>query len=176
MTSQSVLTAVPTDGQVTHRVNTIDYRHYLGESSYSCCWNGKLTTILTPVQEPPQLLCDLLKDPHFTQHIRSYNNALSFASLGTDCPPEPGPNFKIQGKLYHSIGSIGPPLPGQTPRFSQIYFYDTENEVGNRMFHQRKPLEMEVLESLQQMIRQVNPYVHSFKAALNICEEDKDRM
>ena len=127
------------------------------------------------MREPPQLLCDLLRDPHFIQHIRSYNNSLAFASLGTDCPPEPGPNFKIQGKLYHSIGSIGPPLPDQTPRFSQIYFYDTDNEVEHRLSHQKQPLRKEVIESLQRLMKEHNPYVSSFKAALDICEEDRER-
>ena len=56
---------------------------------------------------PPQLLQDLLhKYNHFASHIRTYNNALALASIGTQGPPEIGPSYKIQGKLHHSIGPI----------------------------------------------------------------------
>ncbi|GJT88962.1 DNA helicase [Tanacetum coccineum] len=42
--------------------------------------------------------------------------------------------FKISGQLYHWIGSLCPP-EGQPPRFLQLYIYDTDNEVDNRMSH-----------------------------------------
>ena len=149
-----------------------DAYRWPGETLHSCCWDGKLSTVLTPVREPPALLRDLLSDRHFTQHIRSYNNCLAFASLGSDNPPEAGANFKVLGKLYHSIGSLGPPPPGTKPKFSQLYFHDIDNEADNRLSHQKKTLKKEVVESLQQMIKDNNPYVTSFKAVLDICEED----
>ena len=97
------------------------------ETSYSCCNNGKLSNVLETVPPPPPVLLDLMENnQHFIANIRSYNNALALASLGTEGPPEVGPNFKIQGKLHHSIGPIGPPPAGERPRFAQLYFYDTD--------------------------------------------------
>jgi hypothetical protein len=63
----------------------------------------------------------------------------SFTSLGgkIDCPDEskPGPpNFVISGQNYHRIGSLVP-KPGEPPKFAQLYIYDTQNEISNRMSH-----------------------------------------
>ncbi|GJS51633.1 DNA helicase [Tanacetum coccineum] len=42
--------------------------------------------------------------------------------------------FKISGQLYQWIGSLCP-AEGEPPRFLQLYIYDTDNEVDNRMSH-----------------------------------------
>lgn len=42
------------------------------------------------------------------------------------------PTVRIQGQNCHRIGSLLPP-EGQKPKFAQLYIYDTENEVENRM-------------------------------------------
>ena len=121
------------------------------ELFYTCCWNGKLANILTPVRKPPDSICELLEDRHFSENIRSYNNCLAFASLGSDTPQEEGPCFKVQGKMYHYIGSIGPQPPGEKPKFSQLYFHNSDNEADNRLVHQKKKLKKEVVETLQQV-------------------------
>ena len=74
-----------------------------------------------------------MKDKKFTDHIRGYNNALALASVGTEHKPEVGPNFKIQGKMHHSIGSLLP--EDGPPKFAQIYFYDSDHELSNRLNH-----------------------------------------
>jgi hypothetical protein len=65
----------------------------------------------------------------------------SFTSLGgqIDCSKEdsPGPpHFVISGQNYHRMGSLVPKV-GQPPRFAQLYIYDTQNEVPNRLSHFR---------------------------------------
>lgn len=40
--------------------------------------------------------------------------------------------FRLCGQNYHQIGSLLPP-EGSTPKFAQLYIYDTENEVTNRI-------------------------------------------
>lgn len=42
------------------------------------------------------------------------------------------PMFVINGENYHHIGSLLP-LPGNQPKFAQLYIYDTNNEIANRM-------------------------------------------
>ncbi|XP_076904247.1 uncharacterized protein LOC143559608 [Bidens hawaiensis] len=39
--------------------------------------------------------------------------------------------FRLSGENYHCLGSLLP-LEGCKPQFSQLYIYDTENEVSNR--------------------------------------------
>ena len=36
--------------------------------------------------------------------------------------------FRLSGQNYHKIGSLLP-TKGSTPKFAQLYIYDTENEV-----------------------------------------------
>jgi hypothetical protein len=65
----------------------------------------------------------------------------SFTSLGgkidsgMDDGPGP-PHFVIAGQNYHRIGSL---IPGnnQPPKFAQLYIYDTQNEIANRLSHFR---------------------------------------
>jgi hypothetical protein len=40
--------------------------------------------------------------------------------------------LRIQGQTCHRIGTLLPE-EGQTPKYAQLYIYDTENEIENRM-------------------------------------------
>jgi hypothetical protein len=42
------------------------------------------------------------------------------------------PVFVLNGENYHQIGSLLP-KDGEQPRFAQLYIYDTDNELKNRM-------------------------------------------
>ena len=44
------------------------------------------------------------------------------------------PNFKIQGRLFHRIGLLLL-TEKQTPKFAQLFFYDSDNELNNRLSH-----------------------------------------
>lgn len=105
-----------------------------------CCQNGKVR--LPRLERPPTLLGDLLwgnhaKSKHFQQNIRSYNSMFAFTSMGgtIDFAVNNGggpPTFRLSGQNYHLIGSLMP-LEGKPPLFGQMYIYDTENEIANRM-------------------------------------------
>lgn len=106
-----------------------------------CCGKGKIQ--LPFLKEPPTLLQHLLlaknaaDAKNFQQHIRMYNMMFAFTSPGAklDRSLNNGrgpPTIRIQGQSCHRIGSLLPPV-GQTPKFAQLYIYDTENEVQNRM-------------------------------------------
>ena len=41
-------------------------------------------------------------------------------------------SYVLSGMNHHNIGSLLPPN-GAAPVFSQLYIYDTENEVANRI-------------------------------------------
>jgi hypothetical protein len=43
------------------------------------------------------------------------------------------PTLRIQGQTCHRIGSLLPKF-GQKPKFAQLYIYDTENEIDNKIF------------------------------------------
>jgi len=44
--------------------------------------------------------------------------------------------FILNGHNYHHIGSLLPE-DGSKPKFAQLYIYDIENEINNRMKHFR---------------------------------------
>jgi hypothetical protein len=69
-------------------------------------------------------------------NIRAYNMMFSFTSLGGKVDKGyrrgRGPYvFRMQGQNYHRMGSL---LlnNGEQPKFSQLYIYDSQNEVENR--------------------------------------------
>ena len=107
-----------------------------------CCQKGKVQ--LPFLQKPPELLNNLLngEDPrskHFLDNIRTYNSMFSFtsivgkidSSMNNDYAP---PQFILSGQNYHHIGSLLP-VADSNPKFSQLYIYDTDNELNNRMSH-----------------------------------------
>lgn len=106
-----------------------------------CCGNGRVQLPL--LCTPPPLLQHLLFDldsadsKHFQRNIRLYNMMFAFTSPGAklDRSINDGrgpPNIRIQGQPCHRIGSMLP-MPGQAPKFAQLYIYDTENEIDNRI-------------------------------------------
>jgi len=109
-----------------------------------CCMKGNVT--LPYMLEPPPLLRSLFngdhpRSNHFISNIRSYNNLFSFTSMGGKVENKINngagpPQFIISGQNYHRIGSLIP-SEGQRPKFCQLYIYDTDNELANRLSHFR---------------------------------------
>jgi hypothetical protein len=70
------------------------------------------------------------------KNIRQYNCLFAFTSMGAhiDRSVNDGrapPLFKIHDQVYHRVGSLLPSDDG-SPKFIQLYIYDTTNEVRNR--------------------------------------------
>ncbi|PWA44153.1 hypothetical protein CTI12_AA528860 [Artemisia annua] len=61
----------------------------------------------------------------------------------------------VSGQIYHQIGSLCP-TGDDKPCFLQLYIYDTQNEVQNRMSHftnsDTNPLDPEVVQGLIQLL------------------------
>ncbi|KAL8545271.1 hypothetical protein ACS0TY_005451 [Phlomoides rotata] len=105
-----------------------------------CCMHGKIQ--LPPMKEPPEVLHGLRignseKSKHFLQNIRSYNNMFSFTSMGGKIDSTPNqssgpPVFRLHGQNNHLMRSLLP-IEGDTPKFAQLYIYDTDNEIHNRI-------------------------------------------
>lgn len=105
-----------------------------------CCMHGKID--LPPPPVLPKILLDLLfgKDGvsiNFIENIRAYNSMFAFTSMGGELDNSVnngrGPFvFRLHGQNFHQIGSLLPPQ-GMPPAFAQLYIFDTENEVTNRI-------------------------------------------
>ena len=81
------------------------------------------------------------------------------------------PSFRIQGQIYHLIGSIVP-TEGESPKFAQIYFIDDrESEVATRtaIMDVLKP---DIIRGINQLLHDNNHYVKVFKVAKEIFEQE----
>ena len=73
--------------------------------------------------------------------------------------------------MYYSIGSLLPAhQPAAVLHFAQLYIYDTQHEIQNRL-HIIPSLDATILASLQQMLDEVNPYVTTFRQVRHILEQ-----
>ena len=75
------------------------------------------------------------------------------------------PTFRIQGKLYHRLGNILPPV-GNDPEFAHIFFHDSVTELTDRL---SDTLDAEILGNLKDCLYNSNSYIQSFKSAIEFC-------
>ncbi|CAI9727464.1 Hypothetical predicted protein [Octopus vulgaris] len=90
------------------------------------------------------------------------------ASLGLANPPVHCstfmPTLKIQGKLYHRIGSLLP-AANRKLAYAQLYFVDSKNETRNRLSFKGADTDLNenILLDLRRALHMHNPYIKSFK-------------
>ncbi|KAJ1270575.1 hypothetical protein BS78_06G062700 [Paspalum vaginatum] len=110
---------------------------------------------------------------HFFDNIRSYNSMFAFTSMGVHVIDSindgHGPYvFKISGQLCHRIGSLLP-RDGERPEYAQLYIFDTENEIRNRIgvgSYRNKKFRPnpDIVAALIDMFNTHNPIVQLFSA------------
>ncbi|GKF16199.1 hypothetical protein Tco_0061117 [Tanacetum coccineum] len=81
--------------------------------------------------------------------------------------------FRINGQNYHRIGSLLPKNSVQ-PRFAQLWLFDTENEVTNRMGafidnENGEGVDKTTVQSLLQMLDQYSVVAKAFRMARDWC-------
>ena len=57
------------------------------------------------------------------------------------------------------------------PQFAQIYIYDTDHEIQNRL-NAMDNLDSTILAELQQMLHDINPYVNIFRQVGNLLKQN----
>jgi hypothetical protein len=125
----------------------------------------------------------------FKRHIRSVNQALSFASLTVKhtipiwarCSGAYNPNIVIAGRAYYNLGATEP-MPGETPRNVQLYVHDLdtadeEYDMRAALIDQFVPISTSlperarlkrILQELQIELHNANPYVQFFQHLYNV--------
>ncbi|KAI3737233.1 hypothetical protein L2E82_27230 [Cichorium intybus] len=154
-----------------------------------CCGYGKVE--LPDLKQAPPSYENLYRsnDPKgkvFMKNIRRYNSMFSFTSMGgkIDSSINKGNApyiFRLSGQNYHSMGSLLP-ANGSKPKFSQLYIYDTENEVSNRQaaFCQSKNastsasdlVDAKIIEDLKIMLDSENELVKCYRMARDCFQEN----
>ncbi|KAG5003647.1 hypothetical protein JHK84_027903 [Glycine max] len=75
------------------------------------------------------------------------------------------PTFRIHGQTHHLIGSLLP-MPNNPPKFAQLYIYDTDNEIINRL--SQNPLlifYLQIIIAIKDMLDHHNHYAQRFRMA-----------
>ena len=155
------------------------------EASTTCCSEGKIS--LEPFPRPPEDLMKLwigedAKSRLFREHSRMVNNAVCLSSLKVKLRTFQrfSPSIVFQGRVQHRAGALLP-ADGETPRFAQLYVYDPVMETTQRfenmvipssMSDRQKSILRDLLQNVQDVLHQVNPFVQDFKQIMEIPEEE----
>nr|XP_009786694.1 PREDICTED: uncharacterized protein LOC104234759 isoform X6 [Nicotiana sylvestris] len=97
----------------------------------------KLTSHEMPIELRELVLVTTKEFDHFRTYVRTYNNMFVFTSLGVKYDKDLAKRnygiytFRIQEKMYHFVDDLYP--ANEKGRNLQLYFYDNENEVANRI-------------------------------------------
>lgn len=148
-----------------------------------CCAKGQ---IKLPKSKPtPSYLRHVYYDEEkrskFRGSQRSYNCVLSMTSTGGNIDhsinKSKGPSvFRLSGINHHQFGTLLPE-DGKQPKFCQLYVYDTENEITNRMrvinAQDSGKIDPEILDGLIKMLEENNVLVQKFRQARDRFQEDK---
>ncbi|KAK6021271.1 hypothetical protein OSTOST_13057 [Ostertagia ostertagi] len=137
-----------------------------------CCTNGKVD--LPNLPDTPPFLKYLFtsgdeRAKDFRKHIRKFNTALSFTSMGAKVDERVTgrgggpPVYRIQGEVRHRIGSLLPEA-GRNPLFAQFYVCDTQIGDTNRPAV-ISASQTQLCRELQAMLTEVNPYARAYRTA-----------
>ncbi|XP_021764733.1 uncharacterized protein LOC110729312 [Chenopodium quinoa] len=139
------------------------------ESLHFCCCNGE---VVIATNEFPDELCRLFISQeedakHFQQYSRMYNNLFAFSSIRgiTDSTTYKGIYvFKMHGQIYHCVPDL---LPNDnSPKYLQLYFYDGQHEVQNRV--KCFPEVREDIIRILMKVTEKNPYARFFRSLKEI--------
>ncbi|XP_035539697.1 uncharacterized protein LOC118344048 [Juglans regia] len=143
-------------------------KRFYHETNGFCCADG---TISLATNDVPDQLYDLFTSDaneaaHFKTYVRTYNNKFAFTSFGVKfdrdlCRRNKGIyTFRTQGQIYHYIDDLVP-LNGR-PSSLQLYFYDTEHELENRISDSDR-MNPSIIAQLIDILR-INPYSVFFRS------------
>lgn len=124
----------PIDGKFTSccRKGRVKLPKLMSESGIELIYPDFLRTLLSDIDNPN---CS-----NFRELIRSYNSAVSFASMGAKIMDVPGRGpyvFKVHGQTYHRTSHIEP-IDDSTPQFAQLYVFDSTHKHPPKPPSQRK--------------------------------------
>ena len=92
---------------------------------------------------------------NFRKNIRSYNDALAFASFGANFKSlsSSGPQvIRICGKIYHNVYALHPNI-NEARKYGQLYVLDNEKATAQRKNHKsNSDIKAELLSELDSLL------------------------
>ena len=155
------------------------------ESEGFCCSSGKVKT--APFPKPPGILSELWRSNGATGNLlkkfsREINNAVALSSIKVTEKTFRGfsPSVIFQGQMKHLAGSLLP-AHGEVPKFAQLYCFDARLETAQRFENMYLPSNTtkaekerlkDLLQKIQSLIHNNNPFVKDFKMIMEIPENE----
>jgi len=148
-----------------------------------CCLSGQIK-LAKEIKLPDslyQLLIGTNKESKlFRTYIRLYNSILSFSSMSANVnenmlQAKTGTyTYKINGTVHHKLSHL---LPNgeRPPQFSQIYIYDSEMQTQIRSGMFSGTIDSTILNKVQELLDQFNPYVRIYKQAGEILRKEPSK-
>lgn len=160
-----------------------DALKFKGEAKGMCCSSGKVR--IARIEPPPSPYInlflgdsvDLAVSKAFLKHITRYNDIFKMTSFGARGGIETFgwmPTFRVQGQIYHRMGSLLP-VDSSPPQYLQVYFMgDSDVQIDHRtgMFN---GLKRNIVALLQELFMQHNVLIHEFRTALDRMPTDAHR-
>jgi hypothetical protein len=118
------------------------------------------------------------KSKNFLEHIRSFNSAFGFASMGANIgtPPGHGPYcFRIHGQIYHRTGTLHP--PNEEPRiYSQVYILDTEEATSCRKSRpENEGCDRDLMRNISELLNNISPFAAAYKMLHEVETQENKR-
>ncbi|XP_028789423.1 uncharacterized protein LOC114745432 [Neltuma alba] len=116
--------------------------------------------------------------PDFTVNVNAIIDSSDAVGMEVDHSKNNGAgpySFVMSGVNYHSIGSLLP-SEGSRPVYSQLYIYDTENEVSNRIaavskHSKESTINHEIVLQIKNELDHVNPFVQQYRRASSMLSQ-----
>ena len=174
-----------TIGEMKHECHYCGALKFKSETSSLCCLDGKIA--LPHFPQPPEEMKKLWlqqvpEAKVFLQHTRVINNAICLSSVVVTekVMPNFNPSVIFQGRVNQLMGPLQA-QDGVRARFAQLYVLDSSMETTIRIANMNMPSNISVadqntlkklLETVQQVMHQRNPYIQDFKQILETPDED----
>lgn len=150
---------------------------YAQETSGICCSNGKVD--LEPIQPFPEPYASLFDgqsegSQHLLKNIRRYNSCFQMTSFGVTGETNENlwSTFRIQGQIYHRIGSLLP-LPDESPRFMQVYFMGDAADQVDLRYSLYRDTRRSLVQVFQRHFDAHNELIRVFRTALERMPSDE---
>jgi hypothetical protein len=142
------------------------------ETKGFCCVDEQISLVSNDVSDELYKLftSNSTESIDFLKYVRTFNNKFALTSFEIKydknlCIRNKGIHtFKVQGQVYHYINDLLP-LDGH-PSCLQLYFYDTEHEIENRI-HDSDRLNPFISNKIINIFK-VNPYCAFFYTLKNV--------
>nr|CDJ90379.1 uncharacterized protein LOC100903664 [Haemonchus contortus] len=172
------------DGQMNVACESCGAKHFKSESKgkrtfNDCCNHGSISLRHFnnyPVELRRLLTSQEIEAKEFRKHIRNYNSAFAFASMGAQLDTSRGHGpycFRIHGQIYHRIGPVLPE-DGQPHRYGQVYILDTsmaaEERIGNPANTSCNP---RLIQSLGELLHRINVFAQAYKMLHEVAVEEE---